>query len=163
MRTWMALGIAAAGLLIVSLVSGQQRADPKPTLVVTGLIDGRSDLHIQGDRAWWRHLDWAAPGRHDWLDEPTLLNDQLWMPEWPDEPDEENRSCRCESSVFEGLHPPLAAKAQRVKLIPIDVRLEARIVQQPHADNDYTLIVEFDDNTVPGAVEYVVGLVYETE
>jgi hypothetical protein len=38
---------------------------------------------------------------------------------------------------------------------PITARGQISIIQQPTADNQYTLIVEFDDSVAAGAADYV--------
>ena len=52
----------------------------------------------------WRHLDFAAPGRHydAEVSQPTYLNQTAWMPVWPDLPDIENRDCYCKLVLFSG-------------------------------------------------------------
>jgi hypothetical protein len=76
---------------------------------VRAFIDGRSQLVVRGDRVYWHHLDFAAPGR--WqdpdtqraYDEPTYLNGVAWYPVWPDQSDRENRDCGCDSSATGGI------------------------------------------------------------
>jgi len=147
---------------------GQGTAPTLPdALTVRAFIDGRSQLVIRGDRLYWHHLDFAAPGR--WqdpdtqraYDEPTYLNGAPWYPVWPDQPDRENRDCGCSSSSINGI-PALARQDQTVALSLEQARGLVTIVQQPEAGNDYTLIVEFDDGGPGGADWYEVTLQYVT-
>jgi formylglycine-generating enzyme required for sulfatase activity len=130
-------------------------------LSIGAYIDGRSQLVIQGGAVRWHHLDFAAPGRHPDLreGEPTYLNGVAWCPAWPDSPDAQNRDCVCDSSLYAGI-APLAAQGQMVALNIDRARDRATIVQQPQAENGYTLIVEFDDNESPAADWYEVDLGY---
>jgi len=147
-----------------TLETGTAPAGPQE-LTVRAFIDGRSRLVVQEDRAYWHHLDFAAPGRwldpdtHQAHDEPTYLNGLDWYPVWPNEPDRENRDCGCDSSATSGI-PPLASQDQTATLGIEQARGRVTIVQQPEAGNDYTLTVEFDDNDWGGADWYEVTLLY---
>jgi hypothetical protein len=127
-------------------------------LRVEALIDGRSRLILTGDTAQWLHLDYAAPGRHGGADEPTTMNGVDWYPAWPDEPTSENRNCECTSDVYQG--PPLAMPQvpATVTLTDVAVRGSAAVVQLPAAGNDYTLVVELDDDPIGGSDTYVVDI-----
>jgi hypothetical protein len=73
---------------------------------------------------------------------------------------------RCEdcTTIDKYLDPPsLAAKEQVVALNAISARGKVSIVQQPSAQNDFTLIVEFDDNMPSGPEWYSIVLAYEQE
>ena len=132
-----------------------------PTYHVMAHIDGKSYLMIKGDSVQWFHLDNAAPGREGSIDEPTIINGMIWMPEWPDEPTSENRDCQCVSSGFEGLEPVLPPTEVDVRLEIIEAGGEVSIFEQPTAANDFTLIVEFDDNEPSGPDWYEVVIVAE--
>jgi len=134
-------------------------------LTVRAFIDGRSQLVVRGDRLYWHHLDFAVPGRwhepetQQAHDEPTYLNEAAWYPIWADQPDKENRDCGCDSSSTGGI-PPLARQNQAATLGMEQARGLVTIVQQPETGNDFTLIVEFDDNLQDGADWYKVTLQY---
>jgi hypothetical protein len=132
-----------------------------PTLKVRAFVDGRSRLVIRGDKVYWHHMDFAAPGRHidAEVPQPTYLNNVRWMPNWPDMPDLENRNCACGSSSYAGA-PILAGHDQSVYLAVSQGRDKVAVLQNPAAINDYTLIVEFDDNEQPGPAWYEVNLIY---
>jgi hypothetical protein len=130
---------------------------------IEALIDGRSQLILQDNTAQWYHLDYAAPGRHEFRNEPTVINGVEWFPIWPDIPDEENRDCNCYSDVFTGLYPSLPSEDFNVKLKPVRSRSETRIIQEPTSGNDYALIIEFDDNSPGGSDSYIVEIELEHE
>jgi hypothetical protein len=143
---------------------GNPKSAPKPrptALKVQAYIDGRSQLIIRGGQLYWHHLDFAAPGRHfdARANQPTYLNQTSWMPIWPDAPDSENRDCNCDSSSYEGI-PNLVKTDQAVWLDVEQGRGAVYIIQQPNATNDYTLIVEFDDNPLDGPAWYEINLGY---
>lgn len=130
------------------------------TIRIKAHIDGRSQLVLRGDSARWHHFDYAAPGRHEFMNEPTVINNSSWFPVWPDFPDAENRDCRCLSDVFEGVASPLPTADFVEKVIPVQSRGDIRVVQRPTAENGYTLVIEFDDNPIPGSADYIVDVHY---
>lgn len=131
------------------------------TLKVRAFVDGRSQLIIQGRTIRWHHLDFEAPGRWRFGEgsKPTYLNQIAWEPIWPDTPDSTNEFCDCDSSSYYCI-PSLAGKTQTVLLQVVQGRGSIHIVQQPATDNDFTLIVELDDNPLAGADWYEVNLTY---
>ena len=116
-----------------------------PDIHILAYVDGRSQLLVRGRFAQWFHMDYAAPGRGDGTDFPTMIDGTGWMPEWPDDPDAENRDCFCESSVFEGLEPSLPAAEVDVQLDVLLGRGLVSIIDWPEEANDYTLTLEIDD------------------
>jgi hypothetical protein len=134
---------------------------PLPILNVRAFVDGRSRLIIKGDVLYWHHLDFAAPGRHETVEAnlPTYLNKVAWEPIWPDVPDAANRDCNCDSSSYQGI-PNLASTNQRVWVDIVRARGTVSVIQQPSAANDYTLIIELDDNPLDGPDWYEVNLNY---
>jgi hypothetical protein len=128
------------------------------TIRIRALIDGRSRLTIQGNSVQWQHFNFAAPGRHSGVNEPTIVNGYQWLPVWPDVPNEENRECNCFSDRLE-LNQPLLPKAQvPVSLDPIAARGIVEIVEQPSAANNYALVVEFNDNDIGASADYEILL-----
>jgi hypothetical protein len=140
------------------------QSTPIPTsLNIRAYIDGRSELILQGDVLYWRHLDFDAPGRWEFAEVhyPTYLNESAWQPAWPDIPDATNDFCNCSSSTTVGV-PSLTKTDQQVELGIIQGRGSVSIVQQPKEDNDYILIVELNDNDLIGAEWYELTLHYLT-
>jgi hypothetical protein len=135
-------------------------APDSQVLRVSALIDGRSRLILQGDTAQWLHLIYAAPGRHEFRDEPTLLGGASWFPRWPDLPDRENRNCGCTSDVFQGLAPALPRTAMTLEVRSVEGRGITSIVQQPMLENGWTLIIDFDDVGYNGSEWYVAEIVF---
>lgn len=133
----------------------------RPTLTVRAYIDGRSELILHRNTVHWHHFDFAAPGRHGGNNFPTYLNGKAWFPTWPDVPTAENRDCNCNSSTFVGV-PRLPARSQTVDLTIVNARGSVSIVQQPNANNDYTLVLEFNDNPLGGPAWYEVTLTYSS-
>ena len=132
---------------------------PANTLRIQALIDGRSQLIVRGNTAQWHHFDWAAPGRHEFVKRSTVINDTLWFPVWPDQPDAENRDCNCTSDLFTAAGPLLPTDGTAIGLSLIRSRGSVQIVQFPDAGNDYTLIVEFDDSE-SGSDTYSIDLTW---
>ena len=129
-------------------------------------IDGRSQLVLRGSTAQWHHIDFAAPGRLEdpsfcgrpQLYLPTVINDLEWYPAWPDVPSPENRGCDCDSDIYDDIVPALPESALTPVLNVIQARYRARIVQAPSSTNDYTTIIEFDDNPYSCSSLYAVEL-----
>lgn len=121
-------------------------------------IDGRSQLIVKANTVQWHHLDYAAPGRHGFVDLPTVINGFDWYPLWPDIPDAENRQ-ECFSSIYTNLSPPLLDSDMQVQLSVIQARYSLTVVQYPTAGNNYTLILEFNDNPLGGPDWYECELI----
>lgn len=126
-------------------------------LVVTVQIDGHSRLNIStGDNAaagsgiLWDHLFAARPGTFGGT-YPTALNGYGWFPTWPGTP---NGSPGLSSRLTD-----ISARfsTNGVSLTQQSGRSAVTIVQQPRAENAFTLIVDFDD-PAPGADQYSVTL-----
>jgi hypothetical protein len=140
------------------------------TIEIEALIDGRDHLIIQGNTLQWKHFEWAVVGRHEPLNEPTVISTRTtseaplerveWIPEWFDLKGQPLKSYRqpALSSKFQGLTPPLPRKDVEVEITLLRARGDVRVEQQPSAKNDYTLIVEFNDNLAGGASTYKVRL-----
>lgn len=50
--------------------------------IVEALIDGHSELHLTPVGLYWVNRDFAKPGRHNGLKEPTFVNGARWQPLW---------------------------------------------------------------------------------
>lgn len=149
--------------LLILLGCGGSRPAQAGTIVldIKALIDGRDDLIIQGDTLQWHHFDFAAVGRWEGFNVPTLISttvdgtpimsDYAWTPDWPLPPPNEIRF-EAYSSVFTGLQPGIPSQVTSVSVATEqDVRTLISIVQYPSAANTYTTIVEFNDDPFPGA------------
>lgn len=145
-------------------------------LRVRALIDGRSQLVVQRDRVWWSHFDFVAPGLHEGAQEPTELWIQtgaspeahvLWCPAWPTGCNTCDGDCgqlqtQISSELLVNLTPALPSAGQLVtaNLEITEGRGRTFIAQRPDASNDYTLILEFDDDAPLGSTHYEVGLTF---
>ena len=159
--------IFAAFLAAVVLLAGFAGLLPAPvqaqdtisvTYTVRAYVDGRSQLILQGNTAQWYHLDFAAPGRHEFVNEPTYINGAAWYPTWPDVPDAENRDCHCYSSVYTGLNPPLPAVYTEGNIDASRIRGTLTVLESPHAANGYRLVIELDDNAWGGPAWYEITI-----
>jgi len=138
-----------------------QSTQVSTTLGIRAYIDGKSQLVITGSSLYWHHLEFDAPGRWEFgeASQPTYLNQVVWEPTWPDIPDSTNDFCNCNSSIYQGI-PNLARTDQRIWLDVVQGRGRVFVNQQPNAGNDYTLILELDDNSFNGADWYEVNMNY---
>ena len=146
-------------------------AGASSVLSVRAYIDGRSQLVIGPARAQWYQADYAAPGRLEEHNDPTYINGVAFLPEWPVPPLEsgdapsaeevsELRDCLCTSTVFTPDEPFFATPVVAdLALGAVHVRGRVEIIQQPTPENDWTLIVEFDDDPLGGADWYEVNVV----
>jgi hypothetical protein len=131
------------------------------TVTVRALIDGRSQLRLKGFTARWQHFDWSAPGVHGGQYEPTYIDGVAWHPNWDNSDiDPEVRIPKSMSDAFDGLNPPIPAAPMTVTLQKIRCRENASIVQEPTADNDFTTVVEFNDDATPGSTWYEVKVTF---
>jgi hypothetical protein len=161
---------AVVGTAFTPLAARAQSA-AEVTIEIVVDIDGRSQLILHGNTAQWHHLDFAAPGREQGTNFPTSINDLDWYPVWPDEPNAENRDCDCLSDVFTHVEPPLPAQPMTVGLQVVSIVRQdypgsngglVTIVQFPTRENDFTIVVEFDDNELSGSAFYDVRLLART-
>jgi len=127
---------------------------------VEAYIDGRSRLIVQGNTIQWHQFEWNRPGQLGNELLPTSINDVQWFPEWPDPDGTEKSDAKNYSGKFGALQPPLPATPVHVEVKRITGRGKIFVVQQPAANNQYTLIVEFNDNSFKGAAYYIVDLSY---
>ena len=153
--------LAALALVGSSAVSFGQGVEGT-VLRVRAIVDGRSQLVLDGATARWEHFDWAAPGRHfsnrGEVEEATYLSGIAWYPIWPDAADSENRWCKCESDLFTGLIPAIPEREWTAALEVMEGRGKTAIVEQPTAANGYRVVIEFDDNAPGGPAWYEVVL-----
>jgi hypothetical protein len=132
----------------VSLTAGLPAAN---VLRIQAYIDGRSRLQLRGDTAQWLNLEYSVPGTSGRTPRPTIVNGRQWYPQWTKAPDGGNNL----SDVRDGVQPPVPAKNVPFEVKLIRGRGAVSIVQQPAAENQYTLIVEFDDSIAAGAADYI--------
>ncbi len=124
------------------------------TITIRAYIDGVSQLHLSGSDATWNHLQWQAPGLFDGAVEPTVINGVEWYATFAD-----GRWCiDCWSDTFTGVSPALPGSEFPVSLTPVSARGSASIAEYPSATNNYTVVVEFNDDEGAGAVWYEVVL-----
>ena len=179
--TWLLNGVLLALMALAGGAGAQANAPENgptnetstvPALNVRAYIDGRTHLIIRGDQIYWRHYEYAAPGRHSDApggNVPTYINEELWYPIWPGDPpehdpadpiDNEVRDCDCRTLDQFVVVPPLPLETAVVSVSPIRVRGVVRVIQQPESANDFTLIIEFDDSGPSGPAWYSVTVGY---
>jgi len=126
-------------------------------------IDGLSEIHIQNNQLWWRHLDHNAPGKHSGADEATFVNGYSWPPSWPF--GDQTSGCPCDSDKLDlslaGLQ--LNDDLELLDLRLISARDSASIVQAPSIDNEFHTIIELNDNPSGGAEWYEVIVVFANQ
>ena len=146
-------------LVVICLFAARQSQAQEGNITIKAHIDGKSRLILQGNTAQWSHIGGgaAAPGRHEFRNLPTIINDVEWFPTWPDIPDAENRDCECFSDIFEGVDPALSSNSANYELEEVQAQRPVTIFQSPEAENDYTLIIEFND-VAGGSDDYEVIL-----
>ena len=125
------------------------------TFKVDAYIDGRDLLYIKDNTMQWKHLSYQAVGKWNGHNEPTKISSWLegtpdmvnveWYPDWP-----QGTYNGKFSSVFTGLSPVLPSEDMTVTIINQTTRVYISIFQQPTLANDYTLILDFNDNTAGG-------------
>jgi hypothetical protein len=143
-------------LIVISVISciTESAKAVTATIDVKAYIDGRDWLIISGNTLQWHHFDYAAVGRHEGLNEPTIISTKLegnvvmdqvnWLPQWPEEPPAEIRY-EAFSSIFTDLIPniPLSGMIiSDVTLTPILCRSSMSLIEF----NPGNIIIEFNDN-----------------
>jgi hypothetical protein len=149
--------IALAFVIVLSLSSyalpRTQRAGTK-LVTVLSLIDGSDVLKIRGNELWFEHRNFQLPGT--WVsdfeasgDEPTYINREAWVPKWSGPV---SLPYAAKSSLL-----PQGAQFD-VRLVTPQDRGSVTIVEQPSAQNSFTLSVLLDDDSLPGAAWYQVEI-----
>lgn len=160
--------LSAAILCDVTVAGGlssEPAADTNASIEVQAQIDGRDRLILKGSTAQWHHLDYAAVGRENGGNAPTLIGGMIrdadttifWLPTWPSPPPAEIRF-EALSSVLQGLQPSVPADGARWQVKKVFGRGDVTIVEQPTQSNAYALSVEFDDNRFGGSSFYGIVL-----
>lgn len=137
-------------------VLGQAYAAHRGVALIEAYIDGRSELALTGYGSGlmrWQHFEWAAPGRLNGAFLPTRVGPQSWYPDWPDEPDSENRDCYCYSSL----------SSHNLFIWPAAYSLDPRLRRGrgtvTFSQSGLSAInIMFDDNAFPGAEWYTVSI-----
>ena len=137
---------------------------------IEALIDGRDQLIVQGNTLQWHHFDFAAVGRHQGQNLPTIISTQLngvtlmdrveWVPDWSAPPPDPIRFEEF-SSVFSGLTPALPFAELSVQLIEVESRNSTTIVELPTAANGFSTIIEFNDNPAGSSEIYIARLEFD--
>jgi len=73
---------------------------------------------------------------------------------------EENRDLKNYSSKFESVDPPLPSLPLRAIVKRIKARGKVTILQQPAEGNQFTLIIEINDNQFGGPADYTIEINY---
>jgi len=124
---------------------------------ISAFIDGKSELIIENNLMFWHHSDFAAPGRWNGNDFPTIVNGVDWLPTWPQSG--RNDFCNCYSSTIAGLIPVLS----NLKDFSVNVKTGRGLVSlldTPSKGNNYRMEIEFDDNPFGGAAWYDIEIFY---
>ncbi|MAE20389.1 hypothetical protein CMK12_15910 [Candidatus Poribacteria bacterium] len=137
------------------------------TVEIKAHIDGKDILIIDDNTLRWHHLEYAAVGRHDGDNKPTIISTALnsvaqmnsvgWTPTWSTPPPDNIRQEEF-SSIYSGLSPSLPNQDMTVSLDKIQVRENASISQQPNSGNGYQIKVTFDDKGAGGSADYHIRL-----
>jgi len=129
-------------------------------------IDGRDQLIINRNTLQWHHFDYAAVGRHVGANSPTIIyttesgtieRGWEWVPDWSEPVPDEIRF-EAFSSVFTNLNPAFPTDGVQWSVTTLLGRGEVNIIEQPSAGNDFTLVVEIDDNPFGGSRFYAIRL-----
>jgi hypothetical protein len=119
--------------VLTAALLGTAPASSADGLRVWAQIDGRSRLVVKTNAIYWDHIIYTAPGLYN-TNLPTLLNGYKWYPEWIQLP---------------GLSHELSATtlftSNSITINKLSGRGPVTTIQQPSVGNDFTLIVEFDD------------------
>lgn len=150
---------AGADLVAVGARSSMPpvRRQPPIDYYVQAHIGGRSELIMQGNKLQWHHIKGTAPGleRAFWnygsdSNSPTIIDSNQgpnipWVPSgWPGVIGNGTHP-ESMSSVFDALTPVFPRDGTCWKLKKLSGSGRTKIVQQPNAGNDFSLVVEFDD------------------
>jgi hypothetical protein len=165
--------VIISALLAVLLLGSVPASANTIMLHFEALIDGVSDLVIQGNTLQWHNLAFYVPGKwtpsatpfdpSSWDNQPTLITTTFdgapqmtgvaWFPDWPG-----GVTGNQWSSVYSSLVPSLPASDMNVSLGAVVAREGFTIQQLPTALNSYTLVLNFNDSVSGGAEWYEVTI-----
>ena len=131
----------AKGTDVRPIGSPGSRATPGK-LEIRAQVDGMSHLYMRGSQIWYDHSEGSnAPvGRHGG-DHPSEVNGEEWRPVW-----EGKRTRPLDLDVSLPKYDPPATVRSKV----LDGRGTIVIVEQPSAENEYTLKVAMRDRNEAG-------------
>ncbi len=127
-------------------------------ICVRVLIDGSDRLMIRGDRMWFEHLAYELPGRWGGGNYPVTVNrEHRWFPLW-----DGNFSDKFVIPDKDAALPPNKAFTEETLVMKVRKNLgQVHINQYPNAENDFTLVLSFDDRGPLGPHWYQVCLDWE--
>jgi hypothetical protein len=149
------LALALVFLLTLSPYAAPQTQQSGTKLAtILSLIDGSDVLKVRGNEIWFEHRNFVLPGK--WVDhfddsgnEPTYINSEAWVPRWTGDlsaPFVSKNRLLPEGSQFD------------VRLVTPQDRGSITVLEQPNAQNNFTLSVLLDDDLAVGAAWYQVEL-----
>lgn len=170
----MKLPTASAVLALLLLVlpaasAGSNDGNHLVKVTVTAWVDGRDLLYITPSSVHWQHLDLALPGKRNANYptgfvmanvDPDLALVMNWFPRWKCPP--ENPGCyslEVDSSILP-LGMPLPSEYQLTDFQVQQGRSSLTVYQYPSLSNDYTTILDFNDDLWGGADWYAAQLTF---
>jgi hypothetical protein len=121
-------------------------------IAVRCFMDGRTELHCQGQQLWFVHRSWKRPGDGDESQEPTFVNDQEWRPTW--------RGNTSNKHELPGAGLPASGQPV-LKVEEVKARGVVEVTQPPREENAYTGVIVLDDASVPGQAWFEFVIVCE--
>ena len=139
---------------------------PRPTITITPttippktlniMVTSVNDqLFIKAGSLYWYHIGGGVPYG-------IYINRHSWSPGWPDV-QANLTDCHCNSSSYTNI-PSLSRQEQTVSMEIVRAKGVVRIIQQPDASNDYTLVIEFNSGSIGNALDraYEINIGYLT-
>lgn len=149
--------------VLAATLSGCASKGPPPEgkLHVRALIDGRDTFHIKGDKMWIVHNSYLVPGKWAGSDLPVYINqDQEWELEWNGD--------LSNVAIIKDPESALPTSGEwnednmSVKFYTAGYGVPS-VIQYPSSTNDYTLVLDFDDNEPYSAHWYSADIDWDEE
>ncbi|MDR3305240.1 MAG: hypothetical protein LBS85_04295, partial [Clostridiales Family XIII bacterium] len=131
-----------------------RKADVSHVLTIEANIDGTSELVFQNGAVWWEHFASAAPGRHDGLDEPTILNGYEWLP-WEGQTGELRNGAVSAALPLSMIGLNLGGEWAILGMSVIEGRGSVALRSSPAPENEYTGRLLFRDDASADAWDKV--------
>ena len=156
------VGVAAAALATLSASNANSATI---YMNIAAFIDGQDLLIIHGNTLQWKHLDFNAVSSPATFDYPTLITTNnngdccsglIWTANWP------NGVASGALSAIQNWSPGVPTNSDLLS-VSLGVELardSLTISQSPSASNQYTTILDFNDDSSPGAAWYVGDLTF---
>jgi len=153
----MSVAVLLTGCTTMNNGSSDDDKDVKITLRLP--TDGADEVYIRHDKLWYVHLENCYPGQWSGRNDPTIINDDKWYPQWPYYHMTSDKFTMTNPAAILPANVEFTEDTLEVKFSDRD----SRVTQYPNATNEYTLVLYMDDRGFIGPVWRTVKISWSNE